>query len=117
AKGLGAHAPSDTHYNLAGRYDVFTASIGIDDEMAGNQGSAVFQVWVDGVKAYQSETLHGNNSARFVRVIVTGKNDLRLVVNTGGDSGTTDHADWADARLGKGGVTLDPFLSDLDWTH
>ncbi|MCX6628088.1 MAG: DUF1800 family protein [Candidatus Solibacter sp.] len=117
AKGLGVRAASDIHYNLARQYDVFTASIGIDDEVTEKQGSAVFQVWIDGVKTYQSETLHGYNSARFVRVIVTGKNDLRLVVTTGGDSGTSDDGDWADAQLTKGGVTLDPFLSDLDWTH
>ncbi len=99
AKGLGVRAASDVRYSLAGHYDVFTASIGIDDEISSSQGSAVFQVWLDGVKAYQSETLRGYNSARFVRLIVTGKNELRLVAMTGGDSGSTDHGDWATHSL------------------
>ena len=116
AKGLGTLASSDVRYNLSGQYDVFTSSIGIDDEISSAKGSSIFQVWLDGVKVYQSDTLKGANSARFIRVIVTGKNELRLVVTDGGDGAAGDHADWADAQLGKGGVTLDPYLSDLDWT-
>ena len=98
AKGLGVHAASDVRYNLAGACSNFTARIGVDDEV-GTLGSVVFQVWLDGVKAYDSGTMTGTTATKAVSVTTTGKNQLQLVVTvaTGGDA--YDHADWADAKI------------------
>jgi len=43
---------------------------------------------VDGVRAYQSPVMRGTTAARFVRVDLTGRQQLRLVVTAGG---TVDH--------------------------
>jgi hypothetical protein len=105
AKGLGTHAPSELRYNLVGgNYTEFRADIGIDDE-AGSNGSAIFQVWVDGVMKYASPLMTGNSTTQSVVVDVNGGGTLRLVVTDGGvNFNTWDHADWANARLiGAGG--------------
>lgn len=99
AKGLGVHAPSDMRYRLGGACGgAFVADVGVDDS-AGDQGSVVFQVWLDGVKAFDSGLMHGSDLRKSVNVSVAGKNELRLVVTDGGDGNIGDRADWAGARV------------------
>ncbi len=43
---------------LGGACSVFTAVVGLDDEVGAN-GSVVFQVWTDGVKRYDSGVMTG----------------------------------------------------------
>jgi uncharacterized protein (DUF1800 family)/fibronectin type 3 domain-containing protein len=108
ARGLGVHARSELRYALAGKYTKFASFIGVDDEV-GDHGSVVFQVWVDGTKAFESPILHGADPAKQVSVDVTGKNELKLIVLDGGDGNTYDHADWADASIfAAGGGSGDP---------
>lgn len=97
-KGLGTRASSEIRYSIGGKgYKRFTAAAGIDLESPG--GSAVFQVWADGVKLFDSGTMNRNTPARQVDVDISGKNELTLVVLDGGDGNAEDHADWADAKL------------------
>jgi hypothetical protein len=98
SKGLGVHAGSEIVYDLSGKYDVFSASVGVDDE-AGNNGTVKFQVFADGVKVYDSGLMTGQLSAKLVNVDVHGKNQLKLVVTDGGDGNAWDHADWGNARV------------------
>jgi regulation of enolase protein 1 (concanavalin A-like superfamily) len=98
AKGLGVHANSDLSYALAGKYATFVSDMGLDDEV-GSNGSAVFQVWLDGTKVYDSGTVTGSTATKSVAINVTGKTTLRLVVTDGGNNFNYDHADWAGARL------------------
>ncbi|CAN5379540.1 hypothetical protein BH09PLA1_BH09PLA1_35040 [soil metagenome] len=97
-KGLGAHAQSSITYNLAGAYSRFTSDVGVDDEAAG-AASIVFQVFVDDVKVFDSGTMIGSTATKHVDVSVAGANQLRLVINDGGNGNTDDHGDWAGARL------------------
>lgn len=97
AKGLGTHAASDVRYTIGG-CTRFQASLGVDDEVGPN-GSVDFQVYLDGVKAYDSGLMLGNSLTAPLDLVVTGKSQLRLVVTNGGDGINYDHADWADARL------------------
>jgi glucose/arabinose dehydrogenase len=119
AKGLGAHAASDVSVPISGCTS-FLATVGVDDEV-GNSGSVTFQVWVDGVKKYESPVLTGASASASVNVDVTNASMLRLVVTNGGDNINYDHADWADARLACGtsappSASGDSYLSDLSWT-
>ena len=98
AKGLGTHAASDVRYTLAGTCSLFTATVGVDDEVGAN-GSVVFQVFTDGTKVYDSGVLTGSSPSAAVSLDVTGKTALQLVVTNGGDNIDFDHADWADAKL------------------
>lgn len=97
-KGLGVHAASDIRYNLGGVCSAFAAQVGVDDEV-GTRGSVVFQVWLDGTKAYDSGTMTGSTATKTVNVTTTGKTQLQLVVTTAADGDAYDHADWADAKI------------------
>jgi hypothetical protein len=101
-KGLGVHANSSITYALNGNYTTFLADIGVDDEV-GNAGSVIFQVYLDNVLSFTSSTLTGSSATQQVNLNVTGKTTLRLVVTDAGNGATSDHADWANARLLSGG--------------
>ena len=99
AKGIGVHAPSEIIYNLNGTCSGnFVSDVGVDDEV-GDNGSVVFQVYLDGVLAFDSGIMRGTDPRDNVNVSVAGKNQLRLVVTDAGDGKSYDHADWAGARV------------------
>lgn len=122
AKGLGVAADSEVVYDLARRYDDFRVTLGMDDT-TGARGSAVFEIWVDGVLEYTSPMMRGDTPGQFARVDVTGRSYLKLVVKNGGDGSAMDLANWADAHmvLQSGGPApapspdMDPYLSELAW--
>ncbi len=105
-KGLGTHAASDVRYALSGCTS-FQSDIGLDDEVGPN-GTVAFQVYLDGVKAYDSGTMTGSSATKSITLDLTGKSELRLVVTNGGDTVNYDHADWANARVSCGGGTNRP---------
>ncbi|MDD5132180.1 MAG: NPCBM/NEW2 domain-containing protein [bacterium] len=122
-KGLGVHSSSEVSYQLGKKYERFISDIGVDDE-SGNQGSVIFEVWGSTavlnsqVKLYDSGVMRGNGAARRVNVKVSGLEYITLKVKDNGDGGTSDHADWADARI----VTVNNaytssynYISDLNW--
>ena len=99
AQGLGVHAPSDLSYDLAGACSgAFIADVGIDSA-AGSQGSAVFQVYLDNAKVFDSGLVRAGDLRQSVNVGLAGKRTLRLVVTDGGDGNASDLADWAAARV------------------
>ncbi|MCU1328810.1 MAG: hypothetical protein JWN34_4180 [Bryobacterales bacterium] len=105
AKGLGTHAGSDVRYNLGGACSLFSATIGTDDESTSGPSSVVFQVWGDGVKLYDSGTMLNTTAPIVANVNLAGKSQLQLVVTDAGDGTTSDHADWANARITCGGAS------------
>ena len=107
SKGLGVHARSELRYNLAGKYELFRSFVGVDDEV-GMRGSVVFQVWLDGVKAFESPLMRGTDPARLVELPTTGKLELKLIVLDGGNGIGSDHADWADAQVIDSDSTNNP---------
>jgi len=98
-RGLGVHAPSDLRFNLnracSGNLVV---DLGVDDEVADN-GSVVFQVYLDGTLAYDSGALTGASLRKTAIVSVANKAELRLIVTDGGNGNGNDHADWGGARI------------------
>ena len=112
-RGLGVHAPSDLRFNLnracSGN---FIADLGIDDEV-GDNGSVVFQVYLDGALAYDSGAINGASLRSTAIVSVANKAELRLVVTDGGNGNGFDHADWAGARVSGCAVTAGASISNL----
>jgi hypothetical protein len=98
AKGLGTHAPSSASVRLGGNCTTFTAKVGVDDEME-DRGKVSFKVLVDGVAKYTSDLLTGTSPTADVSVNVAGGQTLTLQVTDGGDGITSDHADWAEAKV------------------
>jgi len=97
-RGLGVHAASEIRFALDGSPALFLADVGVDDE-TGGAGRVSFQVWADGEKTFDSGPLDDRTRVRPIRVDVTGKRELVLIVTDAGDGIGSDHADWADARL------------------
>ncbi|MFD8718002.1 NPCBM/NEW2 domain-containing protein [Streptomyces sp. NPDC059629] len=97
-KGLGAHADSDVAFFLGGNCTRFTATVGIDDEVAPN-GSVTFSVTADGRTLTTTPVLTGTSQPLPLDLDVSGAQQLHLVVSDSGDGNAHDHADWADARL------------------
>jgi alpha-galactosidase len=94
AKGLGTHAASDITYYLGGSCTKLTATVGIDDESGGTNGSVVFQIYRDATKVADSGRLTGADASRTLTADLTGGLELRLVVTDSGDGVNYDHADW-----------------------
>lgn len=101
AKGFGVHAGSEMRYSLQGTgatCTTLTADVGLDDEV-GHRGSVNFQIFLDGVKRYDSGKMTGASATKKVNVDLTGARELRMIVTNGGDNIDYDHADWADPRI------------------
>ena len=116
ARGFGTHAPSELVYSLKSQGAVctrFTASIGVDDEV-GEQGSVIFQVFLDGKKVYDSGVLTGSSSTQQVDVPISAQQELRLVVTDAGDGKEYDHADWADPTIICQAAPAPPASGTLD---
>ncbi|GAA1408497.1 hypothetical protein GCM10009639_58260 [Kitasatospora putterlickiae] len=115
--GLGVHAPSDIGFHLGGACRNLVTDVGIDDDAYGN-GSVVFQVYKDGVKAADSGPVTGQDPAKRLTADLSGAQELRLVVTDGGDGTSWDHADWANVRIacGDGPAAGTYQLSDVAWS-
>jgi hypothetical protein len=98
ARGLGSHANGRIAYELSGgNFRTFRCQVG-RDEHAGD-GLVVFQVWLDGKKAFDSGPMTKATPARPVEVDVRGASLLELRALDGGDGISGDHANWAEAQL------------------
>lgn len=115
--GLGVHAPSEIGFHLGGTCRNLVTDVGIDDDAYGN-GSVVFQVFKDGVKAADSGPVTGQDPARRLTADLSGAQELKLVVTDGGDGTSWDHADWANVRVacGDGPAAGTYQVSDLNWS-
>ncbi|TCO57283.1 NPCBM/NEW2 domain-containing protein [Actinocrispum wychmicini] len=101
-QGLGVHAASDISFYLGKACTSFSASVGVDDEVAATKGSVVFQVFADATKVADSGTLTGASAAKQITGDVSGADELRLVVTDAGNGIDSDHADWANATISCG---------------
>lgn len=97
-RGLGHHAPGEIIVELNGEYARFEAEVGVQTQPGGG-GSAVFQVFVDDEKRFDSGVMRGSDAAKVVSVPLAGAQEMGLVVTDAGDGIVCDCADWADARL------------------
>ncbi|WP_406166306.1 beta-galactosidase [Streptomyces canus] len=103
AKGLGVHANSQVRVYLGGGCTRFTATAGVDDEV-GDGGSVSFQVIADGRSLTTTPVVRGSDGGTDIDVDVTDARWLDLLVDGAGDV-SSDHSDWADAKLTCAGGT------------
>jgi hypothetical protein len=98
AKGLGVHARSELVYEINGAFEMFAATIGIDDRVR-PAGHVQFLVLADGRTVFDSGPVTGAEAPRDVRVPMGGVGWLSLIVECGDDVDVGDWADWGAARL------------------
>src|SRR5579863_2151376 len=60
---IGAHAPSSLVFDIGGKYDLFTCSVGLNDSAFGpdRYPTVTFQVLADGVVAAAASNIHSSN--------------------------------------------------------
>jgi len=98
-RGLGTHAKSRIIYDLHGsKYSRFQSWVGAD---GATSPTITFEVWIDGIKRWESGLMDRSTQAKWVDVDIAGASKLELIVGDGGNSIMGDHANWADARLVK----------------
>ncbi len=99
-KGIGTHAHSEIVYHSDG-YDVFDTWVGVDQEVAGQNSSVQFKVYVDGVLKAQSGVMRAYMPKQHLFVDIRGSKEIKLVVEEAENNNLWDHANWGNARLHK----------------
>ncbi len=97
-RGLGTHTPSRQLYVIPEGATQFRATVGIDGA-AGQRGSAVAIVELDGEEAYRSPTLFGGEAPVEVTVPLDGAKRITLRTDATADGNRADHVSWALARF------------------
>ena len=97
-RGIGCHARTELTYELDGKYKLFIADVGIDDETRG-AGSALVSVRGDNVTLAKPAEVTGGRAAVRIRVDVSGVRRLTLLVDFGKNQDIGDHVDWLNPRL------------------
>ncbi len=116
ARGFATHAISSLTILTDGNAKLFSAKVGLDDEMKGHEPAVEFEVYGDGEKLWSSGIMHLGDSAKKCSVALTGVKKVELVVGDGGNGNYYDHANWADAKFEATGVntfeTYNPIASE-----
>jgi alpha-galactosidase len=104
--GFGTHAESTLNVVLNSGAQMFTASVGVDDEVNGSAAASVeFNVIGDGRRLWTSGVMHAGDAAKHCEVSLSGVTMLTLQVGDAGDGNDNDHADWADAKFDTSAAT------------
>ena len=99
-RGLGAHSNSTVIYDLSDKnYDYFTSYVGVDRSAYNTIGSVTIEVYVDGVKKFDSGLMNSRDVKKYIQVDINGAKELKLVVTDGGNGNGYDHASWGDTKL------------------
>lgn len=97
-RGLGMVPRTRLTYDLAGRFDVFEAFIGIDDR-GGPEAHAVFRVFVDGEQRFESAPMTRGAAPEPLRIPLERARSLALEVDFGKNYDLGDFCAFADARV------------------
>lgn len=100
-KGLGVHAKSTIVYDISDKnYYEFQSFVGVD-RLGGRNGvsSVDFEVYVDGVKKFDSGTMWYGTTRKQVSVNVQGAKEVKLIMTDAGNGNGSDHGNWADAKF------------------
>ncbi|PEE32646.1 NPCBM/NEW2 domain-containing protein [Bacillus cereus] len=97
--GIGTHSQSTIRYDLNGQYTSLTADVGVDDQVARGHGSVKFVIVADGEVIYTSPVKKSGDPAEQIKVNISGKHTLDLIVFDADGNIVNDHANWANAKL------------------
>ena len=103
-RGLGTHAESVLNIDLKGDAQQFSASVGVDDEIAKPEATVEFSVIGDGKTLWKSGVMKKGQAAKPVQVNLDGVKTLMLLVGDAGDGINYDHADWVNAKIEYSGA-------------
>jgi NPCBM/NEW2 domain len=95
-RGLGVHAPSRLTWELDGKWKSLRALAAIDDSSLDNRhpGSALFRVWADGEKVWESPLLRGGDPPQALELSLAGVKQLVLEVDPATEAFVSDRGNW-----------------------
>ncbi|MFH8993167.1 sigma-70 family RNA polymerase sigma factor [Streptomyces sp. NPDC017940] len=96
--GVTVHGRSSVTIDLNRTCSTYDALVGVDDMTMG-LGKVRFSVYADGVRLWRSPLVRGGDPAVPVRVALTGRRTIRLVVEPHTAFDTVALAGWAQSRL------------------
>lgn len=91
-RGVGTHSVSELAIQLNGKATLFTAHVGMDDEILAHKPSAEFIVIGDGKQLWSSGIMTAGDAAKPCSVSLEGIKMLELIVDEGNDNNYYDHA-------------------------
>jgi len=94
-KGLGMVSGMKLVFEPASKFDIFSATIGINDD-TGNLGDCEYVVFKDRKEIYR-QVVKGTDAPQKINLDITNADTVTLQVDYGKDLDLADHADWADA--------------------
>ncbi len=97
--GFGTHADSRIEISFPARYETFSGSAGIDDEVSTRGGSVVFKILAGERVLFESPPIKATMKAADFNVSVKGLTGLTLIVQKAGVTIDSDHADWVNLNL------------------
>ncbi len=98
-RGVGTHAESELVVLLDGKTEMFTATVGVDENAGSDAAAIEFVVNGDGRELWRSGVCKWKQPAKDCRVKLAGVKSLELVVEAAGNGINYDHADWAAAAF------------------
>lgn len=98
-RGFGTHSESSLRVTVDGKAKAFSATVGVDDEVAGRPASVEFVVYGDDAVLWKSGLMRAGDAPKPFTVNLTGVKVMELLVTDGGDGDQYDHANWADAKF------------------
>lgn len=101
-RGLGTSSASKIRYSLEGQYRRFQSWAGVDGSAYLDKTVAVFEVWIDGQKRWESGRMTRWDAPVWIDLDVSGGRTLELVVIDQSTPGTWDHSNrvnWGEPRL------------------
>ncbi|MHB0999177.1 MAG: NPCBM/NEW2 domain-containing protein [Armatimonadota bacterium] len=103
-RGLGTVPTIKITVPVDGKYRRFQSWVGVDAGMElWDETMATFEVWVDGVKKWDSGIMERNVPAKFADVDITGAKSIELMIQNNATqkafARALNNVDWAGARL------------------
>ena len=114
--GIGTQSISEFLLDVKGRALRFSAMVGIDDDVTGDEGTVVFQVWTDDTLAADTGVIRIGDPPKPISVDLAGVRVLQLICDDGGDTSNGDRASWGDAKieLPPGTPVPEPYAMPID---
>ena len=97
AKGLYAHAPARHVYDLQGRWEAFSATVGLQEGVHA-QGSAVFVVMGDNRELFRSQKVT-EIATEDIHLDIKGIQTLSLIVESGKETNSSCWAVWGSPKV------------------
>lgn len=97
-RGIGMVPHTRLTYDLQGRFDVFEATIGIDDR-GGPEAHAIFRVFVDGKQMFESAPMTRDQKPEPLRVVLNKAKSLAIEADFGKNYDLGDFCAFASARV------------------